>query len=84
MAIINKDPARFEDNQAYRYSMEGKRLLSTSSNGSSERYSVVPPVPGKDITIQGLLYVSDGALATKIYICQERSRLLQLDGLLFF
>jgi len=45
LAIINKDPAIFEDNKAYRYSMEGKRLLSTSSNGSSERYSVVPPVP---------------------------------------
>lgn len=34
-----------EDNKGYRHSTEIKRLLSTSSNGSSERYSTVPSMP---------------------------------------
>lgn len=39
----NTSLRNIEDNKAYRYSMEGKRLLSTSSNASNDRYSVVPP-----------------------------------------
>ena len=42
----NTSLRNIEDNKAYRYSMEGKRLLSTSSNASNDRYSVVPPAAG--------------------------------------
>lgn len=34
-----------EDNKGYRHSTEIKRFLSTSSSGSSERYSTVPSMP---------------------------------------
>jgi len=45
--VLKAPKSYHESNPAYRHSTDGKRLLSTNSNASSERYSVVPS--GKNI-----------------------------------